>query len=49
MLAYTAIAAKPDEGRGRRVGFNGRSERAVADRLRGFGMGTALADETASL
>jgi len=48
-ITYTEIAAKLSKGRGRKVGYNGQSERLIADRLRGFGLDTALADEMASL
>lgn len=42
-ITYTEIAAKLG------VGFSGQPERAIADRLRGYGFDTALADEMAAL
>lgn len=48
-IAYSEVAAKLSAGTGERIGFNGRSERAIGDLLRGFGLAGALADELASL
>jgi uncharacterized protein YbjT (DUF2867 family) len=48
-ISYSAIAAKLTAGWGRPVGFRGQSERAIAARLRGYGLAAAQADEMASL
>ena len=48
-ISYSEIAAKLTAGRGRPVGFNGQSERAIAERLRGYGLAKQQADEMASL
>jgi uncharacterized protein YbjT (DUF2867 family) len=48
-ISYSEIAAKLTLGRGRPVGFNGQSERAIAERLRGYGLAAQQADEMASL
>jgi uncharacterized protein YbjT (DUF2867 family) len=48
-IPYSAVAAKLAVGRGRPVGFSGRSESAIADLLRGYGLAAKQADELASL
>ncbi|MFG3341337.1 SDR family oxidoreductase [Glycomyces sp. NPDC048151] len=46
-VTYTEIAAKLSEGRGRPVGFRGEPARVIADRLRGYGLDSQLADDLA--
>jgi uncharacterized protein YbjT (DUF2867 family) len=48
-IRYSEIAVKLTAGWGRVVGFSGQSERAIADRLRGYGLAPQQADEMASL